>query len=117
MNIFYNQIDLGEEEYVLSDDETTLRSWLTAMSTPADTWDTTYAPLLFNSVIGNKYGPFIASSGGTTYRNLWWSVFKENLAGSWVIDGKTYNRRGKWELDGAYAKTCVGTLTFYYNSR
>ena len=117
LKLFYNQINLNEEEFALVDAQTDLRSWITALAAPAGTWDTTKAPQLFNAVTGQKYGTFIASSGGNTYRNLWWSGLTENIAGSWVFEGVTYNRRAKWTLNGAYSRSVVGVLTFYYNAR
>lgn len=117
MKLFYNQVSLDNEVFVLSDAETTLRSWITSLAAPAGSWDTVKAPQLFNAVTGQKYGPFIASSGGPTYRNLWWSGLNENISGSWSVGDVTYNRRAKWVLNGAYARTVIGTLTFYYNAR
>lgn len=117
LKLFYNQISLNDEEFVLPDAQTDLRSWLTPMVAPVTSWDVNRAPTLFNVVTGQKYGPWIASSGGATYRNLWWSGLTENLVGSWVVDGVTYNRRAKWSLSGSYARTVTGVLTFYYNAR
>lgn len=117
LKLFYSQVSLNDEEFVLLDDQTDLRSWLTPMVAPVTSWDTVKAPQLFDVLTDQKYGPWIASSGGATYRNLWLSDLTENLDGSWVVDGVTYNRRAKWTLSGSYARTVNGVLTFYYNAR
>lgn len=116
MAVFYDLIRLDKEEFVLADDQTVLRQWLSSLVAPATTWDVTKAPLLFNTVTQNKFGTWIAADNSQRIRNLWWSGLTSNGAGSWTVDGETYNRKAVWTLSGDYSNTSTGPLTVYYNA-
>lgn len=116
MSVFYDLIRLDKEEFVLDDEQTELRQWLGGLVAPASVWDATKAPLLFNTVTNSKFGTWIAADNAQRVRNLWGSDLTSNEAGSWELNGKTYNRKAVWSLSGSYSNTSTGPLTVYYNA-